>query len=347
MLFYWILFLFLMVSAINEESVTNDGRMTPALVLAGVGLWLSIGLRFDVGGDWINYIRIFHAVERVDLSRALKFGDPAYQAINWATQRMGADIWLVNLVCGAIFAWGLVRFAAHQQRPMLTMLVALPYLVIVVAMGYTRQATAIGLLLGGLAAFERSGSILRFAIYVVLAATFHKTAVVAFPLVALAGRRSGLVNFLIAISVTILFYALFLANDTDRLLNEYVTHGVASDGAGIRVAMSIVPALIFFVWQKRLAFNEQQRAVWRNFAFTSVACLALLVVLPSSTAVDRLALYVIPLQLAVIGALPGAMSRESTGKALVVLYALAIQFTWLNFASHARYWLPYHTVLFS
>jgi EpsG family len=347
LVYYWLLFVILMIAAIREAPGPGDGRISPALLSAGVLLWLSIGLRFDVGGDWRGYNIIYKGVARLTLEQALQNGDPAYQAINWASSQLGADIWLVNLICGALFCWGLVRFAACQARPMLTVLVALPYLVIVVAMGYTRQATAIGLLLGGLAAFRRSGSIVRFAIYVAVAAAFHKTAVVAFPLVALAGRRSGFVNLLIALSVTVLFYALFLAKDSDRLVNEYVSRGAASDGAGIRVAMSLLPALIFFAWRKRLTFDEQQHALWRNFAVTSVVCLAMLVVLPSSTAVDRLALYVIPLQLGIFAALPDAMAKESTGKSAVVAYAFAVQFIWLNFASHARYWLPYQTVLLS
>jgi hypothetical protein len=39
-----------------------------------------------------------------------------------------------------------------------------PYLAIVVAMGYTRQAVAIGLIMAGLASYFRDGSVLRFAI---------------------------------------------------------------------------------------------------------------------------------------------------------------------------------------
>ena len=30
------------------------------------------------------------------------------------------------------------------------------------------------------------------------------------------------------------------------------------------------------------------------------------------------------------------------GRALVLIYAAAVMFTWLNFAAHAQYWVPYH-----
>ena len=85
-----------------------------------------------------------------------------------------------------------MRFAEAQQRPWLAMVVAIPYLVIVVAIGYTRQGVGDRLIMAGLASYTRKGSVLRFAAYVAIAATFHKTAVVALPLVALRQRARAL-----------------------------------------------------------------------------------------------------------------------------------------------------------
>ncbi len=336
-----------MLGALAEKPGDGKGHVSPLLLLSGMILGLSIGLRFEVGGDWFTYARMFQILSGRNLEQALASGDPAYQFINWLVQQVGADVWLVNLVCGAIFSWGLVRFASYQSRPMLTLLVALPYLIIVVAMGYTRQATAIGIILAGLASFQNNVSILRFAFYVAVAATFHRTAVVAFPLVALAGQRNGMTNFLIALSVTFLFYSLFLAGDTDKLVSGYVRKGMASGGAGFRVAMSVIPAIIFLCFMKRFAFPPHKNALWRNFALTSLVCLALLFTLPSSTVVDRLALYVIPLQLVVFSGLPNVVMTEAAGKASVIFYAFSVQFVWLTFGTFASYWLPYGSVLFS
>jgi hypothetical protein len=62
-------------------------------------------------------------------------------------------------------------------------------------------------------------------------------------------------------------------------------------------------------------------------------------VLPSSTAVDRLALYVMPLQIAVLSRFP--LLFGPAGTVIVALYSLAIEFVWLNFTTHARFWIPY------
>ena len=83
--------------------------------------------------------------------------------------------------------------------------------------------------------------------------------------------------------------------------------------------------------------------LWKTrFALSLVVALF---VSPSSTAVDRLGLYLIPLQLLVLSRIPDsfavyeASARRLSG--LVVLYSAAVMFVWLNFASHAGYWLPY------
>ena len=73
----------------------------------------------------------------------------------------------------------------------------------------------------------------------------------------------------------------------------------------------------------------------------AVAMLIALFVLPSSTVVDRLSLYLIPLQLAVLPRVAYLFGARNLGRFLVVVYAALVLFVWLNFAVHAEYWLPY------
>ena len=68
----------------------------------------------------------------------------------------------------------------------------------------------------------------------------------------------------------------------------------------------------------------------------------MLVGVRSSAAVDRLALYTIPLQMVVLSRPRSVFTSEGFGTALIIAYAAAVQFTWLNYAHHARFWVPYH-----
>jgi hypothetical protein len=342
LLVYWILFLYFAAGAMRERPrAAGSTRVDIPFRVGCLLIALMIGLRFHVGGDWVPYEEIFADAKGESLGSLPAIADPGYYLINIAVQWLGGELWLVNLVCAAIFTWGLARFAEAQQRPWLAVLVAIPYLVIVVAMGYTRQGVAIGLIMAGLANYAKTGSMLRFAAYVAIAATFHKTAVVALPLIAAANERGRVAGILIAVAMTYLFYQFFLSDSVGRLVTNYIDARYAAEGAGIRVAMSVVPATLFLLRSRSLGYTDQERRVWRNLSFASFAFLLLLVVVRSSAAVDRLALYTIPLQLAVLSRPRSVFATEGFGTFLVIAYAALVQFTWLNFAHHARLWVPY------
>lgn len=338
---YWLLFAYFAAGTLLSDNTSrSQGRVSPLLGAGIVFTALLIGLRFEVGADWATYKLLFAYAEYADLGRALEIGDPGYQFLNWLVRSLGAEIWLVNMFCAGIFSWGLFRFAQAQPSPWLAVLVAVPYLIIVVAMGYTRQAVAIGILMSGLAAVHRGASTLRFAVYIAFAALFHKTAVVALPLVVFSSEKNKVVNILTGLVATYIFYTSFLADSVDNFVRNYVYAHYSSQGAAIRVAMNIVPATLFLFFRRRLGFSDREQRIWFFHSAAAFGLLALLIVLPSSTAVDRLALYIMPLQMAVLSRVPNVVGSR-LGTILVVLYSLAVQFVWLNFATHAKYWVPY------
>lgn len=320
----------------------RPGERQPALLLliGSAFIALAIGLRYEVGADWESYEFLFSYAKFADLGRVLRMGDPGYQLLNWTVQGFSDHIWVVNLICGSIFAWGLYRFCRVQQETWLAFTVAIPYLVVVVAMGYSRQAVAIGISMAGLAALERGASVGRFAIYVAFAALFHKTAVVVLPLVIFAGRRNRFLNILAGLAATFLLYDLFLSESVEGFIRNYIQTEYSSQGAAIRLVMNLVPAVLFLLFRRRLRFAPTEDRIWFFFSLASLLMPVLLAVLPSSTVVDRLALYLIPLQIAVLPRLRYLFAGQA-GKVLVVGYSALVLFTWLTFAAHARFWVPY------
>jgi len=343
LLVYWLLFLYFAVGALREEPRPAAAARPDILFRLGCVLMaLLIGLRFHVGADWIPYEYIFSDAKHETMGSLPAIADPGYYLINIVVQWFGGELWTVNLICGLLFAWGLMRLCEAQERPWLAAVVAVPYLVIVVAMGYTRQAVAIAFIMAGLASYFRNGSVLLFAVYALAAAMFHKTAVVALPLIAIANERGRIINFLVVCALTYVTYHLFLSTSVGRLVTNYIDARYAAEGAGIRIAMNLVPAGLFLIRSRQLGFPERERRVWRNLALVACALLPMLYLLPSTAAVDRLALYIIPLQLAVLSRPRIAMVSERLGTVLIVFYAATVQFTWLTYAHHARFWVPYH-----
>jgi len=342
LLVYWLMFAFFAVGALLRRGTAERKNVSVALFVGAVLVCLAIGLRYKVGADWQTYKFLYSYAGVANLSRFLSFGDPGFQLLSWSIRRTGAEIWALNLICGLIFTWGLYRFARAQSDPWVAFVVAVPYLIIVVAMGYTRQAVAIGILMAGLASLKRGASVLKFALYVAAAALFHKTAVIVLPLVIFAGRRNRLLNALAGIASCLLLYDLLLAESVEGFVRNYIEAEYSSQGATIRVVMNLVPAILLLLFRKRLRFDEGEANVWHYFSLASLLMPVLLFILPSSTAIDRLALYLIPLQIAVLPRVQYLFKAQQAGRAVIIFYSMAVMFTWLNFAAHAQYWVPYH-----
>lgn len=344
---YWLLFAYFAGGALAAPDRPNpDQKQGRTFLLIGLLLTaLMIGTRFKVGGDWRSYIYMFGYVKHVSLDRALDIGDPGYQFINWTVQQWGGEIWWVNLVCAAIFVWGLARLCLIQPKPWLAVVVAIPYMIIVVAMGYTRQAVALGILMAGLAALGRGGSVIRFALYVAVAALFHKTAVLVLPLVIFAGKRNRLLNVIAGAALFVLFFDLFLSDSTDQFVKNYVGAKYSSQGAWIRVIIDVIPAILLLTKRGRFGLTDQEERVWRYIAITACVLPVILIATPSSTAVDRMALYLMPLQIVVMSRAYMLFRKPRNGVLAVIGYALLIQFVWLNFAQFASKWVPYRSNL--
>ena len=145
--------------------------------------------------------------------------------------------------------------------------------------------------------------------------------------------------------MVLLLYYFLLSSSVDKLMYNYVTEKYASSGAAIRVTMDVVAATLFFVSRKRLGLSAAEDKLWRNFSLAAIFLLILMTLTSASTAVDRLALYVIPLQLLVLSRLPlawglnGAASLPIT--AAVVSYSGVVEYIWLTQATNASAWIPY------
>lgn len=348
MLVYWLLLLIPLLAAIASPSTSG---LTQAGRSLGLGykfyfvfLLILIGWRHSVGGDWGNYLEPVELALTQDLSEALALpGDLAYNTFAWISAHAGAGVYGVNILCALIFSYGLMVFCHNSPRPWLSIAVAVPYLVIVVAMGYTRQGVAIGLVMLALAALD-NGSTVKFVAWMVMAALFHKTAVILIPVAIFAGRKNWVAVLGVLLTAVLMFF-LILAEFVDKLVAGYITDQFESSGAAIRIAMNALPAAVFLLFRQRFELTYAQRTFWTWMSLAGLAFIGLLAVSPSSTAVDRVALYWIPLQIYVWSRWPAAMAKNSNTQLPwlvgVLMYSFAVQFVWLFFADHSYAWVPY------
>lgn len=343
---YWLMFLF------PAWAVLMPGRLKPAQAwvpwaFVFMLFALMMGLRHEVGGDWGNYLPHFRAAASLSFMEVVQRGDPGYYGLNWLVAQAGGSIYHVNLFCAVIMMTGTVVFCRAQPNPWLALLAAVPYMLVVVGMGYTRQAVALGFALLGLAALGH-GRTRAFVIWVAIGATFHKSAVLLLPIAALAASRNRVLTLLMVGLTTGLMYYLLLADSTEKLWENYVEAEYQSQGGMIRVLMNVVPAILLVLFRKRLVPDSVERKLWMWIALLAFVCLPL--VGSASTAVDRVALYLIPIQLFVFARLPQLAHNTTIRTQLVlaiIVYYATVLFVWLNFATHAEYWLPYQISIFA
>jgi hypothetical protein len=346
---YWLLFA---IWALGSVQFTRGRLATNSIklfVLASVLTILMIGLRFEVGGDWLPYQAIYETIYFQSFIDALGVTDPGYATLNWVAIQLNFGIWAVNLVCGALFVFGIGRLALRQPNPWLAVLVAVPYFIIVVAMGYTRQAASIGIICIAIAD-AKDTNFVRTIVLVAVAALFHKTAILMLPVLLLPiMKRNFLIGALGGLAFVILF-AILLGGKSDTLVANYAQSNYDSQGAAIRVAMNVVAGIVFLTLRGRMPMPDYQRSLWTYNALLSLLSVFALVTLSASSGVDRLALFLIPLQMMTYSRLPYVLSGRAASIPLLfatVAYAFAVEFVWLNFADNADSWVPYHTVLSS
>jgi hypothetical protein len=347
---YFIIFLIAACFALAAPpGAPNEGMGRVAFILFAILLALMIGFRWEVGGDWSWDTRRMVRLGDADLTDYIwgRVADPGYAFLMWLGTKSGFNIWFVHLLVGGTFAYGLLRFCLAQVHPWLSIVVAIPYLVIVVAMGYDRQAVAIGFVMLAMIAL-RDRSMLRFAGNMTLASAMHITALSLMPVFAFGSRIDRRWIAIVGGPIFVVGYIYFLQQKTDDVIGGYIDTGYSSSGAAVRVAMNAVPAFLYFVFRSRFKLGDDERRFLDVLTLMALAFVGLLYVSPSSTAVDRMALYIIPIQLSVLGRLPFALARTRADYTLlaagVVVYSAAVMFVWLNFADNSRSWVPYRLI---
>lgn len=306
-------------------------------------LTLYIGLRYQVGGDWKPYNLQLSEAAGMSLSRVLTSRDPIYYFLNWISSKLGLGIYGVNIVCGFIFSIGMVAFCRAQIYPWLTATAASPFLLFAVPLGYTRQSVSLGLFMLAIVAATQARKFSPYLLLIVSVA-FHRSAVLLLPILATVTARHIYVRTVI---LTVLAGAagIIALTEFDRVSQMYFEGDLVSRGAQMRLGMNALAAGFFLVLYKRMQFSRFERHLWMLMSLLAVAMFAAVLVFSGSTFLDRLGVYFLPMQVAVLARLPAAFKEKRILTATVALYSLAVLIIWLIYSDYSPWMVPYQNIM--
>tara|TARA_Y100000589_G_scaffold105472_1_gene99932 strand:- start:3204 stop:4268 length:1065 start_codon:yes stop_codon:yes gene_type:complete len=350
MISYYLVYLFLALKSLDETSLRNTFKNASQKTLI-LFFSIFIGLRTEVGCDWEQYIKLFDTIRRTSGTIFIPRLEPTYFFLNFIFMQWEYGYYFINLVCGIIFSYCLIKFCASLTRPWLALCIAYPYFIMVVSMGYTRQSVAIGISLLALTVLEKN-QFYRSVLLIILASTFHRSALfylfAPFLYTLQSGRFNNFIKFLITIPIGFYFIEQFILTKFEIFQSSYLDQNLTSSGAYIRVILLIIPSIIYLFNLKKFKLSDIYKKIFSVMAFTSFLALIVLGTNFSSTAVDRLALNLLPLQIVVASYMPDTgifQIGKFPWKIFIILLSFSVLVVWLNYAVHSFCWIPYKNII--
>lgn len=350
MFFYYSIWFFISVATIFFKK-SSENRFFYFIVL--IFLFLMTGMRYEIGGDWNNYLIIYEYFENLGFTDALKVTDPGYGILNYISHYLGIkELILVNIFCSFCFYLCFYYFSKKIYNYWIPLLVSFPYLILVVSMGYTRQSVAISFVLIAIL-FGLEKNIKKYLIFLFLAILFHKTAIIGLVFSPFFIATNFIKKDLIFYSYTLfsfIFVSLVVYFSSVSGDNIYTNKSgeLSSAGAIFRIAIHFLP-LIFYIYfrsvLKRVLLNNL-----RVFDYLAYFILfTLILAIPFSTLADRFNLYLIMFDIFIFSYLYSNLSLFNRQFMIltIILFNTLMLIIWLNFGAWSHAWLPYQNYIFN
>jgi hypothetical protein len=338
-------FLFLLGYALSKLS----GKRKQFYYFVLFGLFAFSAFRYQVGCDWYGYYFQYVQSNNFDLSIYLESRDPIWWAILGWINTNGLPYPIVNVLTSAIFFVGIHIFALKQPDPLAFIVLLFPILIINMPMSGIRQGAAIGLICIAFTAFLDRRP-LRFAIWVILAAGFHSSALVFLLFLPLAtGSYTRKRLFLAAFLALPGAYLLGSSDAAELAASRYVGTGIDAAGAAFRLGILALSAVYFYLF-----LRNKWKLTWPgDYSLASIGSISMglifLLLLISSVIGDRLGYYLIPIQAMIFARLPFLpFGRNTSLHSAMPYFGLLLVFTvWSLFSRHfAECYIPYQTWIF-
>lgn len=311
------------------------------------------GLRFEIGGDWGNYLQMYYYFAGLSFEESLLITDPGYGFLNYFSHIMGfSDTILVNFLCSIFFYLSFILFSKKFNNYWIPLLVSFPYLILVVSMGYTRQSVAISFFLIAMV-FAIEKKLAKYLFFSLLAFIFHKSAIIILmfaPLFFLPKMFNSNVVFLsyTFFSFLVMSGAVYISSISGENIYTNQSEDISSAGAIFRIIVHFLPLVFYIFYRSKIKLVLLEKI--RFFDYLSLLILfTLALAVPFSTLADRFNLYLIIFDIFVFSYLFSILNAFNKQAMLwsIIFFNSAMLIIWLNFGAWSHAWLPYQNYLFN
>ena len=276
MAIYFIIFLILSFFALFKNILKfDDFFLDFTWYFLIIFLIIFIGFRFDTGGDWGRFESVY-ITHSFALNDIFKSGhDFGYELLSLIFKKMNLNFSFVTLILSTILILSISSFSQKNEDKWLTLLIAFPYLITVVGMGFFRQGAALGFCIFALLKLYEKKN-LYFLVFIFFAVSMHKSALIFLPFYFLA-QKPFLRHYLF-LFLFIIFLYIFLKLDIIRLWDLYVgaDKHLESRGTYIRYWFNFIPSIFFIFYSNKLSNSKIEKKIFLIISWLVVLSFPLL-----------------------------------------------------------------------
>lgn len=311
---------------LNLGTIFAPNARNYAYWVALVFLFLFSAFRLEVGCDWTGYLNIFQLSDQTPWQILVLAFDPGFMLMNKLVVALGLPYTFVNVASSVVFFGGIHFLAKQQPNPLAFLTFTFPVMILNLPMSALRQGMAVGLICMAFVFFIRNQKV-RYLILVILASSFHSSAIIFVVFIPLAGAeftRKKLAIFFTLMVVVVVFLAMRPVGQ--QAIERYVDSTRQSNGAIFRILYLAIPCLFFLIFMRK-AWKERSPQDYTLVVMGSLMFfLSAAVVAISTTVGDRLAYYFYPIQAIILARMPVFYSERQDGFIVGGFFALMFIF---------------------
>lgn len=261
---------------------------------------LFAGLRYEVGGDWLSYLRYFDVNQNLTIFHIFESPEFIYHLLIWVTHKLDYNFIFLNFSLQFIFYFLLFGISIKQKNLAFLYFLYFPTVVFFFSYGFIRQGIACLIVYYGIIFInEKKLKLDYISIFIIIATGFHLTALFFFLFLLIEHLKKIKITRIILIGIIILslflykpFLNLFLNKFEHYILREYTS----SEGYYFRYLIHLIPASIYLFFTRKKIENNIE-----NLFYTQLSIFNIIMIMPSllfgiTTIFDRFLLYSLPFQ---------------------------------------------------